>query len=138
MAAAAGRDGVTLWVSYAYRSYARQVQSYSMHVRNIGQREADKVSARPGFSQHQLGVTIDFGSVTNAFAGTAQGIWLSKNASKFGWSLSYPDGYESVTGYNWESWHYRYVGAELSAFIDKYFNSIQQYALRFIHEFINL
>jgi len=137
MAAAAKRDGITLVVSYAYRSYARQNQSYSMHVRNMGQKEADRVSARPGYSQHQLGTTIDFGSVSNDFAGTAQGIWLLKNASKFGWSLSYPNGYEAVTGYNWESWHYRYVGKELAEFIDKYFNGIQQYALRFLHEYGN-
>jgi len=137
MAAAASREGVTLLVSYAYRSYTRQFQSYSMHVRNLGQREADRVSARPGFSQHQLGLTIDFDSVTNAFARTAPGIWLLNNASKFGWSLSYPEGYEKITGYSWESWHYRYMGVELVEFIDKYFNGIQQYALRFIHEFVN-
>jgi len=137
MAAAARREGITLIISYAYRSYTRQNQSYSMHVRNMGQREADRVSAKPGYSQHQLGLTIDFGSVNNAFAGTPQGIWLSKNASRFGWSLSYPGGYEAVTGYNWESWHFRYVGVELVEFIDKYFNGIQQFALRFIHEYVN-
>jgi len=137
MAASARRDGITLVVSYAYRSYARQNQSYSMHVRNLGQREADRVSARPGYSQHQLGLTIDFGSVNNEFAMTAQGIWLFKNASRFGWSLSYPNGYEAVTGYSWESWHYRYVGRELAEFIDKYFNGIQQYALRFLYEYVN-
>jgi len=137
MAAAARREGITLVVSYSYRSFARQNQSYSMHVRNMGQREADRVSARPGYSQHQLGLTIDFGSVSNDFARTAQGIWLSRNASQFGWSLSYPNGYETVTGYSWESWHYRYVGRELSEFIDKYFNGIQQYALRFLHEYEN-
>ena len=138
MAAAAGSEGVTLLVSYAYRLYTRQIQSYTLHLRNVGQREADRVSARPGYSQHQLGLTIDFDSVTNVFAGTKQGIWLNKNASRFGWSLSYPHGYEGVTGYSWESWHYRYVGTELAAFIDKYFNGIQQYALRFIHEFTSL
>jgi len=135
MAAAARSEGITLVVSYAYRSYTRQNQSYSMHVRNMGQREADRISARPGYSQHQLGLTIDFGSVSNDFAKTAQGIWLLKNTSKFGWSLSYPNGYEAVTGYSWESWHYRYVGRELAEFIDKYFNGIQQYALRFLHEY---
>ena len=137
MAFAAGREGITLIVSYAYRSYTRQNQSYSMHVRNMGQREADRISARPGYSQHQLGLTIDFGSVNNTFAGTPQGLWLLKNASRFGWSLSYPSGYEAVTGYSWESWHYRYVGVELADFINKYFNGIQQYALRFIHEYVN-
>jgi len=137
MAIAARREGIVLVVSYAYRSYTRQIQSYTMHVRNMGQIEADRVSARPGHSQHQLGLVVDFGSVNNAFARTPQGIWLTNNASHFGWSISYPEGYEAVTGYRWESWHYRYVGLELAAFIDKYFNGIQQYALEFIYEFVN-
>jgi len=135
MAAAAKNERITLVVSYAYRSFTRQTQSYEMHVRNMGQREADRISARPGFSQHQLGFVVDFGAVNNTFARTSQGLWLAKNASRFGWSLSYPEGYEAVTGYRWESWHYRYVGLELAAFIDKYFDGIQQYALQFIQEY---
>ncbi|MDR1024224.1 MAG: D-alanyl-D-alanine carboxypeptidase family protein, partial [Treponema sp.] len=47
--------------------------------------------------------------------------------------ISFPDGYENVTGYRWESWHYRYVGEDLAAFIDTWFGGIQQYALQFIH-----
>ena len=137
MAAAAKKDGITLIISSAHRSYVRQSQIYSQHVKEMGVREADKVSARPGFSQHQLGLTVDFGSITNDFAKTAQGIWLYKNASRFGWSLSYPEGYENITGYSWESWHYRYVGIELAEFIDKDFNGIQHYALKFINEYIN-
>jgi D-alanyl-D-alanine carboxypeptidase len=114
------------------------VQVYERNVKEMGQQAADRESARPGHSQHQLGLVIDFGSITDAFARTPEGIWLSVNASRFGWSLSYPEGYEDVTGYRWESWHYRYVGRELAEFIDNYFNGIQQYALRFIHEFTHL
>jgi len=137
MAVAARAERIVLVISYAYRSFARQTQSYEMHVRNWGQREADRFSARPGHSQHQLGTVVDFDSVTDAFARTPQGRWLVSNASRFGWSLSYPDGYEAITGYKWESWHYRYVGIEVADFIDKYFNGIQQYALKFIYEYIN-
>jgi D-alanyl-D-alanine carboxypeptidase len=67
-----------------------------------------------------------------SFAQTAAHAWLGRNASRFGWSLSFPQGYEAVTGYRWESWHYRYVGPELSAFTDTYFDGVQQYALQFI------
>ena len=137
MAAAARLERVVLLISYAYRSFTRQTQSYQMHVRNHGQREADRFSARPGHSQHQLGTVVDFDSVTDAFARTSQGRWMVNNASRFGWSLSYPEGYEAVTGYRWESWHYRYVGVEVAEFINKYFNGIQQYALKFIHEYVN-
>ena len=134
MAAAAAREGITLTASSSYRTYAYQVEVYARNVRELGREEADRESARPGHSQHQLGLVIDFGSITDAFARTAEGVWLLANASRFGWSLSYPDGYEEITGYRWESWHYRYVGVELAQFIDNYFDGIQQYALRFIYE----
>jgi len=134
MAAAARSEKLTLTVSSTYRPYSYQVNVYKRKVRESGQQAADRVSARPGHSQHQLGLTIDFGSITNAFARTAEGRWIAANASRFGWSLSYPQGYEEITGYSWESWHYRYTGKELAKFIDTYFEGIQQYALRFLHE----
>jgi D-alanyl-D-alanine carboxypeptidase len=135
MAAAARRDGITLVVSSAYRSYDYQEGVYNRIVREMGQEAADRESARPGRSQHQTGLAADFGSIDDSFALTAQGRWMAANASRFGWSLSFPDGYESVTGYGWESWHFRYVGRDLAAFIDRYFNGIQQYALRFLYEY---
>jgi D-alanyl-D-alanine carboxypeptidase len=137
MAQAARAQGITLLVSSAYRSYSHQQQVYLRNVRQLGQAAADRVSARPGHSQHQLGLVVDFGSITNDFAQTPQGIWVAANASRFGWSLSYPENYEEITGYSWESWHYRYVGKELAQFIDVYFDGIQQYALSFIHEWEN-
>jgi D-alanyl-D-alanine carboxypeptidase len=134
MAAAAEKAGLRLTVSSAYRSYFHQANIYADYVSRFGLVYTDRISARPGYSQHQLGFAVDFGNITNAFAKTAEGIWLAANASKFGWSLSYPDGYEGVTGYIWESWHYRYVGKNLANFIDKYFDGIQENALIFIHE----
>jgi D-alanyl-D-alanine carboxypeptidase len=138
MAAAARQEGLTLLASSAYRSYSYQTTVYQRNVTQMGQEAADRESARQGHSQHQLGLVVDFGSITDAFAQTPESRWLAANASRFGWSLSYPDGYEEVTGYRWESWHYRYVGIELAEFIDIYFNGIQQYALRFIHEWNKL
>ena len=134
MAAAARADGVTLVVSSAYRSYDYQAEVYSRIVREMGQAAADRESARPGHSQHQSGLAADFGSIDDSFAQTAAGRWMAANASRYGWSLSYPQGFEEVTGYRWESWHFRYVGKDLAAFIDRYFDGIQQYALRFLHE----
>ena len=135
MAEAAWAEGVTLLASSSYRSEAYQKEVYERNVRQSGQETADRESARPGHSQHQTGLVIDFGSITDAFADTAAGKWLLRNASRFGWSLSFPDGYEAVTGYRWESWHYRYVGRPLAAFIAAYFDNIQQYALEFIHSY---
>jgi D-alanyl-D-alanine carboxypeptidase len=134
MAAAARSEGVTLTASSAYRSYDYQTEVYARNVRELGQEEADRVSARPGQSQHQLGLALDFGSIDDSFAETRAGRWMAANAGRFGWSLSFPRDYEALTGYRWESWHYRYVGPELAAFIDAYFSGIQQYALRFLHE----
>jgi D-alanyl-D-alanine carboxypeptidase len=134
MSAAAKYEGFTLTVSSAYRSFDYQALVYERNVRSMGQKEADRESARPGFSQHQLGLVIDFGSITDAFAQTPEGKWLSANALRFGWSLSYPEGYEDITGYRWESWHYRYTGKETAQFIDSYFDGMQQYALKFLYE----
>jgi D-alanyl-D-alanine carboxypeptidase len=132
MAAAARAEGITLTASSTYRSYDYQTEVYGRNVRESGQETADRESARPGRSQHQLGLVADFGSIDDSFAGTAEGRWMAANAGRFGWSLSFPPGYEALTGYRWESWHYRYVGRDLCAFIDTYFDGIQQYALQFI------
>jgi D-alanyl-D-alanine carboxypeptidase len=76
---------------------------------------------------------VDFGPIDDSFAKTAAGQWVLQNSGSFGWSISFPDGYEAATGYRWESWHYRYVGRDLVYFIDTYFDGVQQYALQFIH-----
>jgi D-alanyl-D-alanine carboxypeptidase len=133
MAAVAAKDGITFTIGSAYRSAAYQAQVYERAVKASGKETADRESAQSGKSQHQLGLTVDFSPIDDAFAATAACKWLLENASRFGWSLSFPDGYEETTGYRWESWHYRYVGKDLAAFIDRYFDGIQQYALQFIH-----
>jgi D-alanyl-D-alanine carboxypeptidase len=133
MALAARNEGVTLVVSSTYRSESYQKTVYERIVREEGREQADRESARPGHSQHQSGLVVDFGSITDEFAGTSAGRWLLKNANTFGWSLSFPDGYESVTGYRWECWHYRYVGRELCDIFSEYFDGIQQYGLEFLY-----
>jgi D-alanyl-D-alanine carboxypeptidase len=132
MAADARADGIILTVGSAYRTAEYQAMLYNRAVQNYGREAADRESAQPGKSQHQLGLTLDFSPINDSFAETPASKWLVQNASRYGWSLSYPDGYEEITGYRWESWHYRYVGKDLAAFIDNYFDGIQQYALQFI------
>ena len=133
MAAAARAGGVILRTSSAYRSYEYQARVYQRNVEEMGREAADRESARAGYSQHQTGLALDFGSIDDSFAETRAGRWILENGGRFGWSLSFPAGYEEVTGYRWESWHYRYVGRDLAAFIDTWFGGIQQYALQFIH-----
>jgi D-alanyl-D-alanine carboxypeptidase len=132
MAAAAAAEGIGLTIGSTYRSAEYQAQVYEREVRIYGREIADRQSAQPGKSQHQLGLVVDFAPIDDIFAKTPVSEWLLRNAARFGWSLSYPDGYEQVTGYRWESWHYRYVGRDLAAFINNYFDGIQQYALQFI------
>lgn len=134
MALAAKKDGITLVVSSAYRPYEYQATLFNKYVKRNGLSKAKTYSAPAGASQHQLGTTIDFGTINDAFAKTPAGKWLFKNACKYGWSLSFPKGYEKVTGYKWESWHYRYIGVEACRFQKKWFNDIQQYMLEFIDE----
>jgi len=138
MARAARADGITLVASSAYRSYEHQTNVHNHWVQVMGRAAAERVSARPGHSQHQTGLALDFGDITNAFAQTPAGLWMADNAIRFGWSLSYPDGYEHVTGYSWESWHFRYLGRELAAFKENYFGGKQQFVLRFLHEWERL
>jgi len=133
MANAASAEGIVFEIGSTYRSAAYQAQVYEREVKAYGKETADRQSAQPGRSQHQLGLVADFAPIDDAFAKTPASRWLRNNASRFGWSLSYPEGYEDVTGYRYESWHYRYVGKDLAAFIDTYFEGIQQYALQFIH-----
>ncbi len=132
MAQAARRDGVTLVASSSYRSFDYQKKVYARIVGEIGQAAADRESARPGTSQHQLGTAVDFGSITDDFAATKAGKWLASHAWEYGWSLSFPEGYEPVTGYRWECWHFRYVGREAAALQRKWFGDVQQYMIEFI------
>lgn len=132
MAKAAKLQGITLLVSSTYRSYDYQAKVFQKWVNLDGEKAAERYSARPGTSQHQLGTAIDFGSITADFINTKQGQWLYNNASKFGWSLSFPKGYEDITGYMYECWHYRYIGIPACNLQKKYFNNVQQYMLEFI------
>lgn len=132
MAQAALNDGIRLLVSSAYRSYSYQENLFNYWVSVDGLEEAERESARPGTSQHQLGTAVDFGSISDDFDKTQMGQWIYKNAADYGWSLSFPKGYEDVTGYRWECWHFRYIGKNACRFQQKWFGGIQQFMLEFI------
>ncbi len=134
MSAAAQGEGVNLVVGSAYRSYAYQKVVYERNVREMGKEAADRESAMPGKSQHQLGTAVDFSPISDDFAETKSFAWLEKNAERYGFSLSFPEGYEEITGYRWESWHYRYIGKEAALMVNRYFGGIQHYFIAFIHE----
>jgi zinc D-Ala-D-Ala carboxypeptidase len=108
-------DGEELVVASAYRSYAHQRISHA-RLASIYGTSAETMSATPGHSQHQLGTAVDFTNaaagyeVWQAFGSTSASSWLLENAAEHGFVLAYPSGQEIETGYQWEPWHYRYVG----------------------------
>lgn len=126
--------GITLLVSSAYRSWEYQKNLFARYAARDGEEKASRYSARPGESQHQLGTTVDFGDITNAFAYSDAGVWLADNGPATGWSLSYPEGKEDLTGYMWESWHWRYLGRNAVLMQQEYFAGSQQDMLLFWHE----
>lgn len=135
MDAEARAAGLKLVYGSSYRSYAYQEEVYARHVRQLGAAAADRVSARPGHSQHQLGTAIDFSPIETSFGATPEGRWLAENAWRFGFSLSYPQGYEAITGYDFEPWHYRYITKPGAALEREYFGGIQQYLMAFLRAF---
>ena len=115
---AASTAGEDLIVASAYRSYDDQGTIHTEFVDFYGEEAAKTISAPPGHSEHQLGTTVDFTNheaeyrVWSAFEGTSAYGWLLEHAGDYGFVQSYERGKEQETGYQAESWHYRYVGVE--------------------------
>ena len=118
--AAAQEQGRSLMIGSAYRSATTQDSLFNTYVARVGYEQADKYSAHPGHSEHQTGLAVDISTtsqqcyLSECFIGTADGQWLAENAYKYGFHLRYPKGKEAITGYNFEPWHYRYVGIGLA------------------------
>ncbi|PSL40780.1 LAS superfamily LD-carboxypeptidase LdcB [Planomicrobium soli] len=133
MISAAKKDKIYLTSFSTFRSYSRQSILYSNYVAKYGEAEAEKFSARPGHSEHQTGLAFDFGGAEQAdwlkesFGKTEEGKWLQENAHKYGFILRYPKGKESITGYQYEPWHYRYVGSELAVKIKGSGKTLEEY-----------
>lgn len=108
----AAKEGITLTVVSGYRSYTRQTTLYNNYVARDGKANADTYSARPGHSEHQTGLAADLNLVDTSFENTKAGKWLSQNCYKYGFILRYPKGKESITGYIYEPWHFRFIGDE--------------------------
>ncbi|WP_307807418.1 M15 family metallopeptidase [Naasia sp. SYSU D00948] len=119
--AASDEAGLALASNSAYRSYEAQQRVYDSSVASNGQAFTDRRTARPGHSEHQTGLAIDIGAVSGrcsldpCFGTTPEGLWLAANAWRFGFLLRYPADQVAVTGYDYEPWHFRYVGTPLAA-----------------------
>ena len=117
MVNAASNDGVSLVFSSAYRSESYQAQLYNGYVSQYGVERADRISSRPGYSDHQTGLALDFieggaADFTSDFESTASGMWLKEHAHEYGFIMRYPKDKDDITGYAYEPWHFRYIGVE--------------------------
>lgn len=133
MTQAARLAGTDVTISSAYRSYARQSYLFASAVERDGLEQASSLVARPGHSQHQLGTAIDFGSIDLGYGETREGQWVLANAWRFGFSLSYPQGLEDVTGYRYEPWHFRYLGRAGSELERRFFGIQQVFLTHYRH-----
>ena len=113
-------EGHHLLAVSGYRSYDEQKQVLDQEIRRFGEAQAARQVAQPGHSEHQLGVAVDLTlrrkpyDLDQSFGGEPEGQWLAAHAPRFGFVVSYPPGKEAITGYVYEPWHIRYVGAPLA------------------------
>lgn len=119
MCDAAKEDGISIKAGSTYRSYSYQQGLYNRYVNRDGKKEADRYSARAGYSEHQTGLAIDILNGKNEFIDedNKEYDWLVNNCYKFGYILRYTKEDEAITGYQFESWHFRYVGTDVAMVI---------------------
>ena len=117
MAIDAKKEGLTLVANSTFRTYATQEKTYNNYKTNKGSDYADSYAARPGHSEHQTGLAIDISTLNSTsenFEDTEEFKWLQDNSYRYGFILRYPEGKEHLTGFDYESWHYRFVGLEVA------------------------
>lgn len=136
MADAANNEGLTLKITTGYRDYNFQSILYNNYVKADGVKNADTYSARPGYSEHQLGYSADLTNANHVgfdeFEYTKEYEWLQNNAYKYGFIMRYPKDKEYITGYIFESWHYRYVGVEIASYIYENNITYEEYYVYFL------
>ena len=135
---AAEQEGYYLMINSSYRSYQDQEAVYNNYKSSSGQKYADSIAARPGSSEHQTGLAIDIFSKTNtnrnSFTDSPEAKWLEDNAHIYGFILRYPEDKVDITGYNYESWHFRYVGEDIATYIYEHDITFEEYYAYFIEK----
>lgn len=127
----ASKQGIELYCVSAYRSYEKQKVLYERVKKRRGKEYANKYCALPGHSEHQTGLCIDIANINNklntVLGKAKEGLWLKKNAHIYGFILRYPEEKSDITGYNYEPWHFRYVGIEAATEIYNKGLTLEQY-----------
>lgn len=128
MSNAASKEGYGIVINSAYRSYQDQIDIGEYYKKWYGQSYVDKYVAKPGFSEHQTGLSYDIGSTsTNVFANSKEYEWMKNNAYKYGFIERFTKRYEKITGFRQETWHYRYVGKNIAKYIHDNNISFEEY-----------
>lgn len=127
MQADAAAEGLDLYIGSSYRDYQYQVTIYNNYCELYGWEMADTFSARPGYSEHQTGLTIDCNTIDDAFSDTPEAAWLAEHCADYGFIIRFPEGKEDITGYQYESWHIRYVGVETAREIQSLGLTLEEY-----------
>ena len=132
------KNNTPVYGQSAYRDYETQKILYEDAINNLGKEIAEKETARPGHSEHQTGLAIDVSSTKDGnmleFENTKSFKWMIENAHKYGFILRYPKNKESIHGYIYEPWHYRYVGIKIATDIYNNYNNLtyDEYYHKFI------
>jgi D-alanyl-D-alanine carboxypeptidase len=131
----AGDAGYSVRAASAYRSIEYQVNLYARYM-NDDPANADNYSARPGFSEHHTGRTIDLvgpSGTLRGFVGTKEAAWVRENAWKYGFIVRYTVENEAVTGYESEPWHITYIGVEAAALMrENNIGSLEEYVAKYV------
>ncbi|MEK5391030.1 M15 family metallopeptidase [Margalitia sp. FSL K6-0131] len=133
MFSTAKKDNIFLYAASGYRSYTRQKTLFDAEVANVGKDKAAQAVAIPGESEHQTGLAMDITSETENFLLTEkmgehkEGIWLREHAHEFGFILRYPKDKVNVTKYEYEPWHFRYVGKKAAEVMYKNNWTLEEY-----------
>ncbi|MCD7801102.1 MAG: M15 family metallopeptidase [Ruminococcus sp.] len=110
-------EGLDIYIASGYRSYYYQLKVYNSYCETDSPEIVDTYSARAGHSEHQSGYAFDLNSIDDSFADTLEGQWVAENCYKYGFIIRFPEGKEDITGYQYESWHLRYVGVDVATYI---------------------
>lgn len=133
MARDAEKENLYILANSTYRSYKDQEEIFNTYKDLYGENYALRYAAKAGFSEHQTGLVIDIAAKSsNIFANSKESTWVHDNAYKYGFIQRYPKGKEEITGYKYESWHYRYVGKEIAKYIYENDITYDEYYFRFL------
>ena len=129
------KAGLNIRIISAYRSFNYQENLYNNYLKSDKQSIVDTYSARPGYSEHHTGLAIDIDNGIlnfNKFYLTKEYLWMINNSYRYGFILRYPKDKANITGYQYEPWHYRYVGKEIALYIKNHNITYEEYYYEFL------